>query len=163
SAYVEWLKMSRLCERDCLFVFSVGGGNLERAISVNLVRAMEFAQSVGASIVGVTGRDGGELKRRADACVGIATVDERFVTSQIERVSDPNDAQHRLLREILLVTEVDSGIEISSMADIPAGTGLGSSGAFTVGALQALRAHRREHPSNLELAELACHVELDRL
>ena len=49
------------------------------------------------------------------------------------------------------------------MADIPAGTGLGSSGAFTVGALQALRAHRREHPSNVELAKLACHVELDRL
>jgi D-glycero-alpha-D-manno-heptose-7-phosphate kinase len=83
--------------------------------------------------------------------------------SQIERVSDPSDAQHRLLREILLVTEVEAGVEISSMADIPAGTGLGSSGAFTVGALQALRAHRREHPSNLELAKLACHVELDRL
>ena len=83
--------------------------------------------------------------------------------SQIERVSDPSDAQHRLLREILLVTEVEAGVEISSMADIPAGTGLGSSGAFTVGALQALRAHRREHPSNVELAKLACHVELDRL
>ena len=66
-------------------------------------------------------------------------------------------------REILLVTEVPSGIEISSMADIPAGTGLGSSGAFTVGALQALLAHRRDHPSNVELAELACHVELERL
>ena len=50
-----------------------------------------------------------------------------------------------------------AGVEISSMADIPAGTGLGSSGAFTVGALQALRAHRHEHPSNVELAELACH------
>jgi len=49
------------------------------------------------------------------------------------------------------------------MADIPAGTGLGSSGAFTVGALQALLAHKRDHPSNVQLAELACHVELERL
>src|SRR5690349_17199454 len=62
--------------------------------------------------------------------------------SQIERFDDPGDAEHRLLREILLVTDVPAGVEISSMADIPAGTGLGSSGAFTVGALQALRAHR---------------------
>jgi D-glycero-alpha-D-manno-heptose-7-phosphate kinase len=83
--------------------------------------------------------------------------------SQVERVKDPRDAQHRLLREILLVTGVESGIEISSMADIPAGTGLGSSGAFTVGALKALRAHRHEIVSNLQLAEEACHVEIDRL
>jgi D-sedoheptulose 7-phosphate isomerase len=84
SSYVEWLRMSRLSERDCVFVFSVGGGSLERAISVNLVRAMELAESVGASIVGIAGRDGGELKRRADACVVVPTVDERFVTPQTE-------------------------------------------------------------------------------
>jgi D-glycero-alpha-D-manno-heptose-7-phosphate kinase len=83
--------------------------------------------------------------------------------SQVERVKSPLDVQHRLLREILLVTGVESGIEISSMADIPAGTGLGSSGAFTVGTLKALRAHRHELVSNLELAEEACHVEIDRL
>ncbi len=83
--------------------------------------------------------------------------------SQVERIAEPKDANHRLLREILLTTSVSAGVEISSMADIPAGTGLGSSGAFTVGALQALRAHRHEHPSNVELAELACHVELERL
>jgi D-glycero-alpha-D-manno-heptose-7-phosphate kinase len=83
--------------------------------------------------------------------------------SSVERVPRPGDAQHRLLREIMLVTGVEGGLEISSMADIPAGTGLGSSGAFTVGALQALRAHEHEHPSNVELAELACHVELERL
>jgi D-glycero-alpha-D-manno-heptose-7-phosphate kinase len=83
--------------------------------------------------------------------------------SQVERVKNPNDAQHRLLREILLVTGVEAGLEISSMADIPAGTGLGSSGAFTVGALKALRTHRRELVSNIELAAQACHVEIDRL
>ena len=84
--------------------------------------------------------------------------------SQIERVADPSDAQHRLLREILLVTEVEAGVEISSMADIPAGTGLGSSGAFTVGALQALHAHRARAPVRTwSSPKLACHVELDRL
>jgi D-glycero-alpha-D-manno-heptose-7-phosphate kinase len=83
--------------------------------------------------------------------------------SQIERAVDPREVEHKLLREILLVTEVDAEVEISSMADIPAGTGLGSSGAFTVGTIQALRAHCHQHPSNVELAELACHVEIDRL
>lgn len=84
SSYEEWLRMSKLSDRDCLFVFSVGGGSLDQAISVNLVRAMELAQSVGAAIVGIAGRDGGELKRRADACVMVPTVDERFVTPQTE-------------------------------------------------------------------------------
>ncbi len=83
--------------------------------------------------------------------------------SQVERVRRPVDVQHRLLREILLETGVEHGVEISSMADIPAGTGLGSSGAFTVGVLKALRAHRHEFVSNLELAAQACHVEIDRL
>ena len=83
--------------------------------------------------------------------------------SHIERVADPHDVEHKLLREILLVTGVGAKVEISSMADIPAGTGLGSSGAFTVGTIQALRAHCHQHPSNVELAELACHVEIDRL
>jgi D-sedoheptulose 7-phosphate isomerase len=84
SSYAEWLKTSKLSDRDCLFVFSVGGGSLDRSISVNLVRAMETAQAVGASIVGVAGRDGGELRARADACVLIASVDEQFVTPQTE-------------------------------------------------------------------------------
>jgi D-sedoheptulose 7-phosphate isomerase len=84
SSYSEWLRSSNLCERDCLFVFSVGGGSLDRAISVNLVRAMELAQSVGAAIVGIAGRDGGELKARADACVLVPDLDDRFVTPQTE-------------------------------------------------------------------------------
>jgi D-sedoheptulose 7-phosphate isomerase len=84
SSYAEWLKTSKLSDRDCLFVFSVGGGSLDRSISVNLVRAMETAQAVGASIVGVAGRDGGELRARADACVLITSVDDQFVTPQTE-------------------------------------------------------------------------------
>jgi D-glycero-alpha-D-manno-heptose-7-phosphate kinase len=114
-------------------------------------------------------RDGGFLVAAAITKYVFIAVNRNFdgdfllKYSQIERVDDPNDAEHRLLREILLVTEVSAGVEISSMADIPAGTGLGSSGAFTVGALQALLAHRRDHRSNVELAQLACHVELERL
>lgn len=83
--------------------------------------------------------------------------------SEIERVDRPEDVRHPLLREALIASEVRRGVEISSMADIPGGTGLGSSGGFTVGVLKALRAYRRETCSNEELAELACHIEIDRL
>jgi D-glycero-alpha-D-manno-heptose-7-phosphate kinase len=83
--------------------------------------------------------------------------------SSVERVDKPADVRHRLLREILLATDVDREVEISSMADIPAGTGLGSSGAFTVGALKALFAHKHELAPNVRLAELACHIEIERL
>jgi D-glycero-alpha-D-manno-heptose-7-phosphate kinase len=83
--------------------------------------------------------------------------------SQIERVPDAASVVHPLLREALLYTGVSKGVEISSMADIPAGTGLGSSGAFTVGVLRALGAYQRQFTTNLELAEAACHLEIERL
>jgi D-glycero-alpha-D-manno-heptose-7-phosphate kinase len=83
--------------------------------------------------------------------------------SQIERIDHPEHTRHRLLREILLATDVVSEVELSAMADIPAGTGLGSSGSFTVGTLKALFAHRHEPMSNLEIAELACNIEIERL
>lgn len=83
--------------------------------------------------------------------------------SSVERVASPEEVQHPLLREILLHTGVKSSVEISSMADIPAGTGLGSSGAFTVGVLRALRAYTHESVSAAQLAEEACHIEIERL
>lgn len=83
--------------------------------------------------------------------------------SQIERIPHAREASHPLLREALLTTDITVGVEISSMADIPAGTGLGSSGAFTVGLLRALMAYRREFLPSLDLAALACHIEIDRL
>src|SRR5258705_9268428 len=67
TVFVEWLKVSRLRANDALFVFSVGGGNLERNVSPNLVRALECAKSVGARILGVVGRDGGETAKVGDA------------------------------------------------------------------------------------------------
>jgi len=98
------------------------------------------------------------------------TVHNRFVPqillkySQLEEVEDIAQIKHPLIREALtLVAPQARGLEIASMADIPAGTGLGSSGSFTTALLKALHAHRRNiiHPH--ELAEQACHIELDRL
>jgi D-sedoheptulose 7-phosphate isomerase len=84
SAFVEWLKVSRLDKRDSLFVLSVGGGNLERAISVNLVAAVDHAKAIGASVIGILGRDGGHTARCADACVVIPTVNPETVTPHSE-------------------------------------------------------------------------------
>jgi D-sedoheptulose 7-phosphate isomerase len=84
TSYSNWLRQSRLGSDDTLFVFSVGGGDAERNVSTNLVRAMEHARSVGAKIVGIAGRDGGLLREMATACVVIPTVDPSLVTPQTE-------------------------------------------------------------------------------
>ena len=84
SSYSNWLRASRLRSDDCVFVFSVGGGNVERRVSVNLVEAMQLAKERGASVVGVAGRDGGALAQFADACVVIPTEDPGLVTPQTE-------------------------------------------------------------------------------
>jgi D-sedoheptulose 7-phosphate isomerase len=85
-AYADWLRASNLRRGDCLFVFSVGGGDEERGISVNLVRAIEFARERGASVVGVVGRADGALQRHADACVRIPTPTPEHVTPQTEGI-----------------------------------------------------------------------------
>lgn len=84
SSYANWLRASRLRAGDCLFLFSVGGGDVERGVSVNLVEAMHYAHAQGAQVAGVVGRDGGELARIADACVVIPTGEQGFVTPQTE-------------------------------------------------------------------------------
>ena len=84
SVFTGWLKVSRLARGDMVFVFSVGGGSLEKNISPNLVRALEHAQSVGAQIVGIVGRDGGYTARVADACVVVPTVRADAVTPHTE-------------------------------------------------------------------------------
>lgn len=80
GALASWLKVSRLNERDALMIFSVGGGNLEKSVSVNLIRAIELAKSVGAKVFGIVGRDGGYTKRAGDVVVLIPTVDAGLVT-----------------------------------------------------------------------------------
>jgi D-sedoheptulose 7-phosphate isomerase len=84
SVFVEWLKGSRLRSQDAVFVFSVGGGDQEKNISPNLVRALQHARDVGAAIVGVVGRDGGYTAKVADACVIIPTVNPDTVTPHSE-------------------------------------------------------------------------------
>jgi D-sedoheptulose 7-phosphate isomerase len=84
SVFAEWLKVSRLSAKDALFVMSVGGGNVERNISPNLVRAIQLAKQVGATVTGVVGRDGGFTARAADACVIVPTVNEETVTPHSE-------------------------------------------------------------------------------
>lgn len=82
--YAQWLRGSRLCGRDAVFVFSVGGGDLERGVSVNLVASLELARSVGARILGVVGRDGGMTARVADACLVVPTLSAETVTPHTE-------------------------------------------------------------------------------
>jgi D-sedoheptulose 7-phosphate isomerase len=84
SVFVAWLKGSQLRADDGVFVFSVGGGSLEKNISPNLVRALEHARAVGASIVGVVGRDGGYTAQVADACVIVPTVNPDTITPHAE-------------------------------------------------------------------------------
>src|SRR5947209_5952836 len=84
SSLAKWLAGSRLTNRDCVLVFSVGGGDPERNVSVNLVRAIEYAKSVGARVCGVVGRAGGFTAKIADACVLIPVVDAKTVTPHTE-------------------------------------------------------------------------------
>ncbi len=84
TIFVEWLKQSRLRKDDGVFVFSVGGGNAEKNISVNLVHALEFAKVIGAKVLGIVGRDGGYTAKVADACLVIPTVNPNTVTPHTE-------------------------------------------------------------------------------
>jgi len=84
SIFSEWLKISKLNPKDALFIFSVGGGNLEKNISPNLVEALRFGKDIGSKIVGVVGRDGGYTAQVADACVIIPTVNSDNVTPHSE-------------------------------------------------------------------------------
>ena len=84
SVFVEWLKVSKLQAKDALFIFSVGGGNLEKNISPNLVQAIKLAKSIGAKVTGVVGRDGGYTAKSADACVIVPTVNPETITPHSE-------------------------------------------------------------------------------
>lgn len=84
TVFVEWLKVSKLQPKDALFIFSVGGGNLEKNISPNLVEAIKLAKTVGAKVTGVVGRDGGYTAQAADACVVVPTVNPETITPHSE-------------------------------------------------------------------------------
>lgn len=84
TVFSAWLAGSRLRKEDAVFVFSVGGGSLEKNISPNLVRALEYAKRVGARVLGIVGRDGGYTARVADACVIVPTVNPESITPHTE-------------------------------------------------------------------------------
>jgi D-sedoheptulose 7-phosphate isomerase len=82
--FVEWLKGSRLSEKDALLVLSVGGGNVEKNVSANLVAAVQLAKERGTAVLGIVGRDGGHTARVADVAIVIPTVNPANVTPHSE-------------------------------------------------------------------------------
>jgi len=84
TVFEAWLRVSRLQSRDAILVFSVGGGSVERNVSPNIVAALDYAKSVGASVLGIVGRDGGYTARVADVCVIIPTVHPDRITPHSE-------------------------------------------------------------------------------
>jgi len=110
SIFVEWLKVSKLASIDCVFIFSVGGGDAENNVSPNLVEAISYAKVAKAKIVGVVGRDGGFTRKSADACVVVPTVNTETITPHTEAlqsvvwhllVSHPKLKLHRTKWEAL--------------------------------------------------------------
>ena len=84
GVFESWLRTSRLKAEDGLLIFSVGGGNVEKQVSVNLIGAIHVAKEVGATVTGIVGRDGGYTARAADACVIVPTVNPKHVTPHAE-------------------------------------------------------------------------------
>jgi len=84
SVFVEWLRGSRLTAADLLLILSVGGGNLEKNVSPNLVTALQLAKSVGAHVIGIVGKDGGYTAKVADACVIVPVVNPNNITPHSE-------------------------------------------------------------------------------
>lgn len=84
SVFEGWLRTSRLRPGDALLIFSVGGGDMEKQVSPNLVAAIQFAKSVGARVAGIVGRDGGYTRRSADACILVPVVNPQHITPHSE-------------------------------------------------------------------------------
>lgn len=84
TAFAKWLEGSRLSDRDLILVFSVGGGNRQMNVSVNLVKALEYAKEIGAKICGIVGRDGGFTAEVADACAIVPTISAHSITPLAE-------------------------------------------------------------------------------
>ena len=84
TTFIEWLRVSRLRPDDALLIFSVGGGDAERGVSANIVRAVDYAVEVGAAVFGVVGRDGGHTAQRATACVIVPPLFPSRVTPHTE-------------------------------------------------------------------------------
>lgn len=80
TVFINWLKGSRLSKKDAVMVFSVGGGNIEKNISMNIVHALDYAKKVGSAIYGIVSRDGGHTKKLADVCIHVPVVANDLIT-----------------------------------------------------------------------------------
>jgi len=84
TVFSGWLKVSNLNANDCLFILSVGGGDKDRGVSVNLCEAIDYGRAVGAKITGIVGRDGGYTAKNADVCLIVPTINPATVTPHSE-------------------------------------------------------------------------------
>jgi D-sedoheptulose 7-phosphate isomerase len=84
TIFTGWLKTSRLSSRDCLFILSVGGGNIEKNVSMAIVEAVTLSRTVNAKVIGIVGKDGGFTAKHANACVVVPNIDNALVTPQTE-------------------------------------------------------------------------------
>lgn len=80
TIFINWLKVSKLSNKDAIMILSVGGGNLEKNISPNIVEALKYAKSVKASVIGIVSRDGGYTKKVADVCIMVPVIKDEFIT-----------------------------------------------------------------------------------
>lgn len=80
TIFVNWLKVSKLNSKDAILVLSVGGGNLKKNISTNIVEALKYAKTVKASVIGIVSRDGGYTKKVADVCIMVPVIKDDFIT-----------------------------------------------------------------------------------
>jgi dTDP-glucose pyrophosphorylase len=118
TVFADWLRGSRIGNKDAVLVFSVGGGNEKLNVSVNIVEALKLAKSVGAQVIGVVGRDGGYTREIADACVVVPAVNPAMVTAHTEAfqavvwhgiVSHPRLLQHEMKWEAVSATAEPKG------------------------------------------------------
>jgi D-sedoheptulose 7-phosphate isomerase len=84
TVFSEWLKISKLSSKDCIFILSVGGGDKGKNVSPNIVEAIDYAKVVGSKIIGIVGRDGGYTAKHSDCCLIIPTVNPNSVTPHSE-------------------------------------------------------------------------------
>lgn len=86
TIFVNWLKVSNLSSKDAIMILSVGGGNLEKNISPNIVEALKYAKEVKAKVLGIVSRDGGYTKKVADACIMVPVIKDEFITPFAESI-----------------------------------------------------------------------------
>ncbi len=84
TVFVKWLEGSRLTKKDAVMVFSVGGGNVEKNVSANIVKALQYAKEIGATILGIVSRDGGYTKQVADTCILVPVIADATITPYAE-------------------------------------------------------------------------------